>query len=575
MTCEKSRYDQDEAMLRLPRRPGRGLARHRDQAIRRRRVRLSLEALETRVVPATITVNTVADDAGVASLRAAISSINAGSDTNSAITAERTGVYGTDDTIQFAIAGNGVRTIALTAALPSLTSPMTIDGYSQPGASANTLAEGSNAILLIELAGSGVVDNGLAITTADSVIRGLVINGFRDDGVQINGPGATGNQVQGNFIGTNAVGDAAIRNGSGVTILGGASSNTVGGPTPDAGNVISGNVYGVWIQDVWTSGNTVAGNFIGTNAAGDSAIGNDFGVIVLYNATSNIVGGTTADAGNVISGNDIGVQIQNVGTSGNTVAGNFIGTNAAGDAAIRNGLPAWPSSVGATSNIVGGTTADAGNLIAFNTKGVVVGIDPADVGTVGNRLLGNRIFGNTAIGIDLGNNGPTPTGSTPGPSPTAARTTRCWPQQAARWSPGRSPALGYDLSPRVLRRRVQPARPGQTFLGFVEVTTDADGRGHVPRDARFEHSGRHVCDRDGDGISPPAIRRSSRRRLDPAIAVTPAILPARRSGTFRTTETASGGSGGPHTFSVTAGALAVGLTALDSTTGLLSAAPPP
>lgn len=58
------------------------------------------------------------------------------------------------DTINFNIAGSGVQTIFPTGDLPVITEQVTINGYSQPGASPNTLADTDNAVLLIELRGT-------------------------------------------------------------------------------------------------------------------------------------------------------------------------------------------------------------------------------------------------------------------------------------------------------------------------------------------------------------------------------------------------------------------------------------
>jgi hypothetical protein len=78
------------------------------------------------------------------------------------------------DAISFNIPGPGVRTITPTSQLPTITSPVTIDGYTQPGASANTLAVGDNAVLLIELNGNGAAFKALTITAGNSTVRGLV-----------------------------------------------------------------------------------------------------------------------------------------------------------------------------------------------------------------------------------------------------------------------------------------------------------------------------------------------------------------------------------------------------------------
>src|SRR3954454_8226513 len=73
-------------------------------------------------------------DAGPGSFRQAILDANA-----------RAG----SDTISFNISGSGVHTIAPTTELPAITSPVIIDGYTQPGSSTNTLAIGDNAVLLV------------------------------------------------------------------------------------------------------------------------------------------------------------------------------------------------------------------------------------------------------------------------------------------------------------------------------------------------------------------------------------------------------------------------------------------
>ncbi len=73
----------------------------------------------------------------------------------------------------------GVQVISPAFALADISDPVVIDGYTQPGAQPNTLAQGTNAVLLIELKGDGAsFANGLTLRTSDSTVRGLVINGF-------------------------------------------------------------------------------------------------------------------------------------------------------------------------------------------------------------------------------------------------------------------------------------------------------------------------------------------------------------------------------------------------------------
>ena len=127
----------------------------------------------------------------------------------------------TADTIRFDIPGGGVKTISPTSRLPFISEQLTIDGYTQPGASKNSLAKGTNAVLKIELDGSdaGVASEALRIRGAsDCVIKGLVINRFDGNSISIGYPGfeTEDNRVVGNFIGTNPSGTSAQGNGAGV-----------------------------------------------------------------------------------------------------------------------------------------------------------------------------------------------------------------------------------------------------------------------------------------------------------------------------------------------------------------------
>ncbi len=88
------------------------------------------------------------------------------------------------DTITFDIPGSGVHTISPLTPLPVITEAVTIDGYSQPGASESTVGLGvaPDARLLIELSGDAVeapgpVPAGLELRGPNSTVKGLVING--------------------------------------------------------------------------------------------------------------------------------------------------------------------------------------------------------------------------------------------------------------------------------------------------------------------------------------------------------------------------------------------------------------
>ena len=229
----------------------------------------------------------------------------------------------------------------------------------------------------------------------------IVANGAY--GVALTGAGVTGNAVQGNFIGTDFFGSGALPNQlDGVLIAGGASGNTIGGTTAGTGNLISGNRRnGVNVSGSGTSGNTVAGNFIGLSISGISAIANGAsGVQIAAGARNNTVGGTTADARNIISGNNAhGVILSGSGVAGNVVIGNNIGTDVAGTGAVANPSTAYCSR-GAANNTIGGIAAGAGNTVSGNSR---FGVNTS-AGTGGNARRGNTI-GRKADGSAARTNG--------------------------------------------------------------------------------------------------------------------------------------------------------------------------
>ena len=235
-------------------------------------------------------------------------------------------------TIAFNIPGAGVRTIAPLTQLPDITDTVVIDGYTQPGASPNTLAVGNDARLLVELDGTnaGSNSNGLVLRGGGSTVKGLVINRFDDRGISIQPNG--GNFIEGCFVGTDATGTVDLGNRVGGVFVFVSSNNTIGGTTPAARNVVSGNgVNGVDIRNEQGSaatGNQIIGNYIGTGATGTKAIGNVVNGVQI-SQSNNTVGGTALGAGNVIANNgDNGVSVVGANSGGNAVFGNSIYGNA-------------------------------------------------------------------------------------------------------------------------------------------------------------------------------------------------------------------------------------------------------
>jgi len=212
------------------------------------------------------------------------------------------------DSIRFDIQGD-TQTIEPKSKLPTIEEAVIIDGYTQPGADANALAQGTNAVLKVEISGedAGPTASGFHIRSSNSVVKGLAINRFRGIGLQIGGPGADarGNRVVGNFIGTDPEGIQDLGNGSrGVVIFSeGTSDNVIGGSRPAARNLISGNQEG-GIGIFISADNAVQGNLIGTGANGTGSLTNaGSGVLIDGGATGNLIGGTLSGTDNTIAFN--------------------------------------------------------------------------------------------------------------------------------------------------------------------------------------------------------------------------------------------------------------------------------
>ena len=186
------------------------------------------------------------------------------------------------------------------------------------------------------------------------------------------GEASQGTSVWNNFIGLNAQGTAAVGNlGFGIRVANASTGTTIGGSSGGVENTISGNQGdGILLQGGSTQ---VLGNNIGTDESGSTAMSNG-GYGVDIQAAAATVGGTTADLSNLISANKQGgVAVLNVSSASIAVMGNWIGTNQSGGASLGV-QPVGVTLQNAAGVVIGGTTAGAGNVISGNTgDGILVG----------------------------------------------------------------------------------------------------------------------------------------------------------------------------------------------------------
>ena len=244
----------------------------------------------------------------------------------------------------------------------------------------------------------GTDANGTSDELERNIVSGNLNYGIVDFGV--------GTKIAGNYVGTKIDGLSALANSQGGVSLG-SSGAIVGGTSAASRNVVSGNAgFGVAISNATGTLNTVLGNFIGVDVTGNGLLPNtNSGVIIQSGAHDNTIGGSTASARNIISGNSqYGVSISDGGTNDNVISGNYIGTDAAGTAALANGNVGIQIQNDAMGTVVGGFTdipgTGAGNVIGGNGA---FGIQVS--GAANNTFIRGNVIGLGSDGVtDLGSN---------------------------------------------------------------------------------------------------------------------------------------------------------------------------
>jgi len=222
--------------------------------------------------------------------------------------------------------------------------------------------------------GAGINTVGsLGFSVTGTQITNNVISGNPQGGIFLN-DFTDSSIIQGNKIGTDVTGMVAIPNSVGILIqadTGGpsspASSNLIGGSSAGQGNIISGNTGAGIELETDVIDTTITGNIIGLNASANAALPNAVG-IQLVGAAGASVTGSLINNNTISSNTGAGINLGANAVS-NTIQANFIGTNSSG-AAFGNGssgiIIAGTTGLPATSNLIGDTSSANGNVIAYN-----------------------------------------------------------------------------------------------------------------------------------------------------------------------------------------------------------------
>ncbi len=330
---------------------------------------------------ATFTV-TNTNDSGAGSLRQAILDANA----NPGL-----------DTIAFDISGSGVQTITPSTTLDAITDPVFLDGYSQPEASANTLAVGDDAVILIRI-DAGPHNPAIALDpgSAGSTIRGLSMGGTTGPLLFIV---SADNFITGNFIGVDPDGSTV----SGVSLgieVDFTDGNVIGGTDPAARNVMASSGGDLIQAD--GNGTVIQGNYLSLNAAGTAGIGAAQRAIDVEVGDNVMIGGSAPGAANVVGTWSVrAVQLGEAGAfnaSNVTVQGNLIGTDVTGTVELSNG------GVDGMSLGVAPNAKILGNVVA-NRSGTGIDVIGSSLGVTGITIQGNK------IGTDITGTLPLPNGT--------------------------------------------------------------------------------------------------------------------------------------------------------------------
>ncbi len=302
--------------------------------------------------------------------------------------------------------------IATGSSLPDLNG--TGDVVSGIGAGPVVLGTGKGTNPCFTLSGNSNVVEGMqgivtcaaavSVTGAGNRVGGSILPG-QGNTIDNNSQGVliSGAAATANLVVGNRIGtDSLAKNTTGILINSGAHDNTIGGAAAGQRNVVNlATSSGIEINSVGSTGNAIYGNYIGTDGA--FGLGNSSnGVVIKNGAQANTVGGAAVGQGNLISANvSYGVSIEDATSTQNVVRGNVLGLNAAGTLKL-------PNSVGiaifSSSNTIGGASPGEGNVSSGNGQGINISLGNNNLvygNKIGTNAAGTAAMANTTYGVVL------------------------------------------------------------------------------------------------------------------------------------------------------------------------------
>lgn len=353
-------------------------------------------AYESAVNNASIITVTSTADSGAGTLRQAIASANAAPG---------------PQTIRFNLAGSCPRLIVLDSELPDITDELIIDGYSQPGSSANTMETGSDAAVCVVLLPQPDLDQALQVPSAATAATSLTVRGLAFAGstgfngnfsVAVRLRAGSDHVIAGNLFGgtgTGSTGTLGLLN-AGVQVRGTALDAVIGGDEPGDRNIF-GNiaVTAVQLLDATSGGHRVQNNYIGLSPSGNVAAGIGLNGVFASGSPGGIV------RENLFASTDTALVITGATATGYAIERNKFGVSAFNipGASFRNNT-AIRIDGGSGGHRIGDVLSNTPSNLVTNSRGPGIWINSGAGG--GTLIRPNQVFGNgidgTGLGIDIG-----------------------------------------------------------------------------------------------------------------------------------------------------------------------------